>query len=144
MVFLMHCRALFQTSQLLQFDRETRVLGLFSSSQGQVLISQGHNQDLKVFACEQNSNPQSKTICQLNIKYGHMMNILNYGAQINVLSMVRSLYVLLTTEISKNGRVWKYVMVQNRNQNSPAWQPGVILVLWSGGETRVILQLLHR
>ena len=92
MVFLMHCRALFQTSQLLQFDRETRVLGLFSSSQGQVLISQGHNQDLKVFACEQNSNPQSKTICQLNIKYGHMMNILNYGAQINVLSMVFMFY----------------------------------------------------
>ena len=37
-----------------------------------------------------------------------MINILNYGAQIDVLSMVRRLYVLLATliGISYNGRVW--------------------------------------
>ena len=94
MVFLMHCRALFQTSQLLRFDRETRVLGLFSSSQGQVLISQGHNQDLKVFACEQNSIWSHDEY----FKLWRSNQCIKHG-----------LYVLLTTliGISYNGRVWE-------------------------------------
>jgi len=40
-----------QTSQLSVSPRDSSFLGLFSSSHGQVLISQGHAPDLKVFAC---------------------------------------------------------------------------------------------
>ena len=49
------------------------------------------------------------------------MNILNYGAQINALSMVRHFYVLATLIGIGYNEFWKYIVVQNRNQNLPTW-----------------------
>ena len=66
-----------------------KFLDLFSSSHGQVLISQGYTPDLKI---SQGFHPLTilKPTIENNLstkykKHVHVMNILNYGAQIKCL-----------------------------------------------------------